>query len=161
MSEVFYRIVDNEVRNSNDFAVGINRHTRTMCIVTPVLYYRRQIPEGGFEFHDFCRMATRVGIRKFRLAARLNQRRFRGIAGPMVDAMAALHNVRLSPSTAFRPRLHALETVPADESCAICLEEGGEGWSTAEGCSRHRFHAKCIGRWDGRTCPMCRAQLRD
>ncbi|CAL5098304.1 unnamed protein product [Urochloa decumbens] len=49
------------------------------------------------------------------------------------------------------------------EECAICFEDFEDGEEVAVmPCShRHEFHAKCIGKWLGRsnTCPLCRHQL--
>jgi hypothetical protein len=52
---------------------------------------------------------------------------------------------------------------PGTDECAICLETRaetlGQMWATADGCSLHCFHVRCIGRLTQRKCPMCRAQL--
>jgi hypothetical protein len=52
--------------------------------------------------------------------------------------------------------------VPADVTCAICMERGeNDVWRKLH-CS-HYFHGPCIGRWFRRNvhCPVCRSDIRD
>jgi hypothetical protein len=64
----------------------------------------------------------------------------------------------------FNPQLiTVVAVIPTDEACSICLQTNNNnndgGWSTAAGCSLHRFHSDCIRQWTRGTCPMCRAPL--
>lgn len=52
--------------------------------------------------------------------------------------------------------------IPADETCAICLDRGdNNNWRRLH-CS-HYFHQDCISRWFAQNvvCPVCRADIRD
>jgi hypothetical protein len=185
INEVFYRIIDDDepagAAEPNQAFIFIYPDRRVMVFHSRRVYYRRMIPVGGFERDDFMDMAARLELRPTELAQSLNRRQYRGIAGEFVQTLAEFYSLWIDPATQERmqqlmqrlqqrqpraPRLNAVEdeaALPPDEVCAICLETcsntPGKGWSTAEGCSAHRFHTDCILKWTAGTCPMCRREL--
>jgi hypothetical protein len=52
--------------------------------------------------------------------------------------------------------------IPADVTCAICLDRGERSQWRRLHCS-HYFHCDCISRWFAQNvvCPVCRADIRD
>ena len=56
-----------------------------------------------------------------------------------------------------------VDSVTEDEVCAVCLEEKKDDpslpWAIATGCTRHKFHRKCLEQWHGNKCITCRAEL--
>jgi hypothetical protein len=166
---VIYRIVDeDEGENTPEITV----QNRTLTAISRTLYYRRQIPEGGFQLDDFLAMAEQMEVDPGRLLNSLFSHLDIDNAVLLLIQLQLMNggmNVVFvvgarSPPEHPAPRLNVLNDPPED-TCAICLETSsatpGQGWATAEGCDTHRFHAQCIRGWRGGTCPMCRVPLRE
>lgn len=179
--EIIYRIIDDEqVVVGERVLPTITIRGTTIYATTRTVHYRRSIPEGGMRFDDLFRMAGRLGgiqvVSLIWIAAQLNRPEYGGVAGPYVAELATLHGVNLNPvidqiiqdyaargipapPPAFVPRLITTEAVPADYTCAVCLETRGGEWVTADGCSFHFFHRECMMQWTRRNCITCRRPL--
>jgi hypothetical protein len=140
------------------------------------VYNWRMIPAGEFEADDFMDMVARLELVPIELARTLSRMQYRGIAGIFINTLAEIdlfgpifqerfmQRLQRRQQQPRAPRLNAVKAVPPpEEVCAICLETcsdtPGKGWSTAEGCSAHRFHTECILKWTAGTCPICRREL--
>jgi len=93
--------------------------------------------------------------------------RYGGIAGRYVDTMVAIYRFNRQnriDEIDLKPRIEVVDSYVADdETCAICLQEKKDDpslpWAIAVGCSRHKYHRKCVEPWRGSHCMMCRAPI--
>lgn len=85
--------------------------------------------------------------------------------GTTFDVGSLWPDVEVAPSAeqiAAGSQLVNQAAVPADVTCAICLDRGENSeWSRLH-CS-HYFHHDCISRWFAQNvvCPVCRTDIRD
>jgi hypothetical protein len=215
MSEVFYRIVGDEINvdavTREDFRnpevmegfrniPKITIHGTTISFTTRTAYLRRDVPDR-FELNDVLHIADRLECNYPMVIARKLKdldglitedvwndwmvffgnsmtviwnvgRRFRVHVMRTIHTLNGIHTVRFIKDGETNEVfvgdngrvLQLTESVPEDETCAICLDTRAETqnqvWATADGCSLHCFHAGCIGKLTQTTCPMCRAPLK-
>jgi len=167
---------------------NISIHGSVIIAVTNNILIRCEIPEDGLGERALREMARLLGdVLEEWLAAQLNHPRYEGIAGSHVDTLATLYHLLYTPSVYefehqrimqvrrnrfdeglrfdTKPRIEAVvdSDVADDETCAICLQEKKEDpslpWAIAVGCSRHKYHRKCVEPWRGSHCMMCRAPI--
>ena len=85
--------------------------------------------------------------------------------GNVFDAGALWPDVEVTPSAeqiGAGSQLVNQAAVPADVTCAICLDRGENNQWRRLHCS-HYFHQDCISRWFAQNvvCPVCRTDIRD
>ena len=183
--ERVYRIIDDEVHIGDYNQPVVLIQNRTMIAISRTMYLSRVIPETGFGFVDLMTLAMRLNVRSPWLAAQLSRPEYEGIAGGIAASLGLLNRMDLDGESqqaivagiVNRMVQHATPVVtPArqittvveplieeNETCVVCLdtkaEEPSLPWATAAGCERHRFHLKCLQKWQGNTCMTCRAPL--
>jgi hypothetical protein len=95
MSEVFYRIIDNEDDDGRPPIITIRE--RNVYIISHTMYYRLPIPDGGFQIRDILDLRRRLDNRYTGpwIAAQLNRREYRGVAGTFVAELAARNDTAI------------------------------------------------------------------
>ena len=140
------------VSPDNDPIITIFRKNATIA-TSPIIFDSKQIPEGGFDYIDITRMASRLFVSSVWLYDQLDCPGFGGVVLRPLRALTLISAIASSSSS-----------VPDHEVCVICLmtkAESSDDWATALGCESHSFHSACIQHWarTNRTCPTCRAPL--
>ncbi len=179
-SEAFYYIIDNNDpgTTTNELSVSVSGSMLTAQSCTA--YMRRLILRDGFDMVELTRIADLLSVDRLELATRLmNTPNQGGMDIYLIDEIMALYNrtiifqqgpdgnytyVFVPLAVVVVPKIvhPVLTSVPApeDDPCAICLQINANEWSTAAGCSFHRFHTECISQWTRGSCPVCRKVLR-
>ena len=150
-----------EISDNLPSVLILNTHMYAFFRTTSHTY---EIEEGGLTIEELTDFSTQLGVPSAWLAAQLNRPQFGGAAGPVVANMAQFINgARDGPVVVETRRIVPVDSVAEDETCVVCLQEKQDDptlpWAIAAGCTRHKFHRKCLEQWQGDTCITCRAEL--
>jgi hypothetical protein len=175
-------IVNEENNDASQMRFTITNR-QTLTIEAPDRSMHMEIPEGGLSAMDTIDISYAFGgvgrVRGPWLAAQLNRPEFEGAAGPYVAELATLYRAdtnrvagqfileypRNTPQPTINPlQLHPVEDPLPGDFCVVCQNSNDEAeeWIIIGQCSLHRFHRQCVeGRFNGTSCMICRAPLRE
>ena len=179
-SEAFYYIVDNNDPSTSTNELTVSVSGSMLTAQSRTAYMRTLILRDGFDMVELTQIADLLSVDRLELAARLiNTPNQGGIGIDLIRELMTLYNfmifVQQGPDGDYAYEFVPLAVVvvpkivhpvltavpaPEDEPCAICLQINANEWSTAAGCSFHRFHTECISQWTRGSCPVCRKALK-